>query len=52
MSESLQGKTAVVPGGYGVLGAAILLGLYSVFWNGRLRGSVNQDIYDRQVKSI
>jgi cytochrome c2 len=38
--------------GAGVLGAAVLLGLYSLFWNGRLRGSVNQDIYDRQVKSI
>jgi hypothetical protein len=38
--------------GAGVLGAAVLLGLYSLFWNGRLRGSVNQEIYDRQVKSI
>ena len=38
--------------GAGVLGAALLLGLYSVFWHGRLRGSVNQDIYDRQIKSI
>ena len=37
--------------GAGVLGAAILLILYSLLWNGRLKGSVNQDIYDRQVKS-
>jgi len=35
----------------GSLGAAILLVLYSMLWNGRLRGSVNQAIYDRQVKS-
>lgn len=37
--------------GAGVLGAAILLILYSMLWNGRLKGSVNQAIYDRQVKS-
>jgi mono/diheme cytochrome c family protein len=35
----------------GLVGAAILLGLYSMLWNGRLKGSVNQAIYDRQVKS-
>ncbi len=37
--------------GAGVLGAAILLGLYSLLWSGRKRGSVNQAIYDRQVRS-
>jgi mono/diheme cytochrome c family protein len=37
--------------GAGVLGAVILLGLYSVMWRGRMRGSVNQSIYDRQIKS-
>jgi mono/diheme cytochrome c family protein len=37
--------------GAGLLGAAILLGLYSMLWRGRLRGSVNQAIYDRQVRS-
>ena len=35
----------------GVLGVAILLGLYTLAWRGRLRGSVNQSIYDRQIKS-
>jgi mono/diheme cytochrome c family protein len=38
--------------GAGVLGAAILLALYSLLWSGRKKGSVNQAIYDRQVKSI
>jgi cytochrome c551/c552 len=37
--------------GAGVVGAAILLTLYSMLWSGRLKGSVNQAIYDRQVKS-
>jgi cytochrome c2 len=35
----------------GIIGAAILLGLYSMMWSGRMRASVNQAIYDRQVKS-
>lgn len=35
----------------GVVGAAFLLGLYTLLWNGRLKGSVNQSIYDRQIKS-
>ncbi len=35
----------------GVVGTAILLGLYSLVWGRRLKGSVNQSIYDRQVKS-
>ncbi len=35
----------------GVVGAAILLGLYTLVWSGRLKGSVNQSIYDRQIKS-
>lgn len=46
------------PRGYGVtlllaglLGAGILFGLYSLAWRGRLTGSVNQAIYDRQAKS-
>ncbi len=37
--------------GAGVLGAVFLLGLYTVMWRGRKRGSVNQSIYDRQTKS-
>jgi mono/diheme cytochrome c family protein len=36
----------------GLVGTAILLGLYSLLWGRRLRGSVNQAIYDRQIKSI
>ena len=36
----------------GVVGTAILLGLYSLIWGRRLKGSVNQSIYDRQIKSI
>lgn len=35
----------------GLAGCVILLGFYSLLWNGRMRGSVNQAIYDRQVKS-
>jgi len=37
--------------GAGVVGVIILLGLYSLMWRGRSRGSVNQDIYDRQISS-
>jgi len=37
--------------GAGVLGALFLLGLYSLAWRGRRRGSVNQAIFDRQAKS-
>ena len=37
--------------GAGVVGVVILLGLYSLLWRGRLRGSVNQAIYDRQISS-
>ena len=35
----------------GVVGSGILLGLYSLLWRRRKRKSVNQSIYDRQVKS-
>jgi cytochrome c551/c552 len=35
----------------GVVGSGILLGLYSLLWRRRKRSSVNQSIYDRQVKS-
>ncbi len=35
----------------GVVGVILLMGLYSVVWGRRRRGSVNQDIYDRQIKS-
>jgi cytochrome c2 len=35
----------------GIVGVVILLGLYSLFWSGRLKASVNQSIYDRQIKS-
>ena len=38
--------------GAGVLGTLIILALSSLAWRGRLRGSVNQSIYDRQIKSI
>ena len=37
--------------GAGVVGVIILLFLYSLLWRGRLRGSVNQAIYDRQITS-
>jgi len=36
----------------GVAGAIVLLGLYSLLWRRRKRLSVNQSIYDRQIKSI
>lgn len=35
----------------GVVGTVILLGLYSLIWRRRMTGSVNQAIYDRQIKS-
>jgi cytochrome c2 len=35
----------------GIVGTAILLGLCSLVWRGRLKGSVNRAIYDRQIKS-
>jgi cytochrome c2 len=37
--------------GFGLVGAVIVLGLYSLIWSGRKGGSVNQDIFDRQVRS-
>ena len=38
--------------GAGVVGTVLLLALSSLIWSGRLKGSVNQSIYDRQVKSV
>jgi hypothetical protein len=35
----------------GVGGSVLLLVLYSLVWRRRLRGSVNQGIYDRQIKT-
>lgn len=35
----------------GVVGAGILFGLFGFVWRGRKRGSVNQSIFDRQIKS-
>jgi len=35
----------------GFIGAGILFVFYSVLWLRRRKGSVNQDIYDRQIKS-
>ncbi len=35
----------------GLVGTFLLLGLYTAIWRRRKRGSVNQEIYDRQVKS-
>jgi len=35
----------------GVLGAGVLFGFFAFVWRGRKRGSVNQAIYDRQIKS-
>jgi hypothetical protein len=35
----------------GVGGSVLLLLLYSLVWRRRLKGSVNQGIYDRQITS-
>lgn len=35
----------------GVVGAVFLIGLFSLLWTGRRRQSVNQKLYDRQIKS-
>ena len=37
--------------GAGVTGTVLLLGLYSLLWRTRSKGSVNQSIYDRQIKT-
>lgn len=37
--------------GAGLLGSVLLLGLYSMAWRGRRPRSVNQSIFDRQVRS-
>lgn len=36
----------------GVIGAAILFLFFAILWRRRKIGSVNQEIYDRQVKSV
>lgn len=36
----------------GLVGAALLLGLYTLAWRGRRARSVNQAIFDRQVRSV
>ena len=35
----------------GLVGAVILLGLYTLVWRGRRRGPVNSEIFARQVRS-
>jgi len=35
----------------GIVGAIVLFGLFAFVWRGRKSGSVNQGIYDRQIKS-
>jgi hypothetical protein len=35
----------------GIVGAVLLQGLYAFIWRRRRRGSVNQNIYDRQDRS-
>ncbi len=35
----------------GIVGAGVLFGLFGLVWRGRKIGSVNQSIYDRQIKS-
>ncbi|MFU8802394.1 MAG: c-type cytochrome [Bradymonadaceae bacterium] len=37
--------------GTGLMGSLLLIGFFSMLWRGRRRGSVNQSIYDRQLKS-
>ncbi|HIG44676.1 MAG: cytochrome c [bacterium] len=36
----------------GTTGAALLFAFFGIFWRGRKSGSVNQAIYDRQIKSV
>lgn len=35
----------------GIVGVAVLLGIYSIFWVRRKKNLVSKDIYDRQIKS-
>lgn len=42
------GKTLLYSG---VFGAAILMGVFPMLWRKRKRGSVNNEIYDRQISS-
>lgn len=44
-------NTNVLMGTLGAVGVLLLLGLYLFIWSGRKKDSVNQDIYDRQIKS-
>ena len=37
--------------GAGVTGSVFLLGLFSLIWRGRRKGSINQVLFDRQVRS-
>ena len=37
--------------GTGAVGTALLLGFYALIFRRRKRASVNQEIYDRQIKS-
>jgi len=36
----------------GIAGASVLFIFFAVVWRGRKKGSVNQTIYDRQIKSV
>lgn len=50
-SNHLPRDTGIKLAASGVGGTAVLLVLYSLIWGRRRRGSVNQEIYDRQVES-
>jgi mono/diheme cytochrome c family protein len=47
----MPGDTGLKLAASGIAGVFLLLGLYTMIWRRRKRGSVNQEIYDRQVKS-
>ncbi len=50
--DHMPADTGLRLGITGVLGALLLLGLYTLLWRKRKSKCVNQSIYDRQVTSI
>ena len=53
-AEPVSGKSppyAVLLAGTGVLGSALLASLFSLAWRRRRRGSINQEIFRRQLRS-
>lgn len=58
LQDANQNYAQLIPANYlhrlfgvGIVGVLLLFSLFSIIWKKRKRSSVNQDIYDRQIKS-